>query len=150
VEFSDTIGSLLAKRPSNQIVSIGPEQTVYEALEILAQHNIGALLVISGDKLAGMISERDYSRKIILRGLESRRTKVGEIMTSPVVAVNPRQTIDECMAIMTENDFRHLPVLEGQRVLGVVSMGDLVKWIIGDQEETIHALEGYIAGDYPK
>ena len=114
----------------------------------MAQKNIGALPVI-GDELLGIISERDYTRKVILRGRSSRETDVREIMSKPVLAVRPEQSVEECMRIMTESRVRHLPVLDSGRVVGIVSIGDLVKWIIQAQSVTIDQLEGYITGQYP-
>jgi CBS domain-containing protein len=149
MKASNTIGAVLKGKEGNKILSIAPDDSVYEAIEKMAEYDIGALMVIANQRLVGILSERDYTRKGILMGHPSRETRVGQIMTTPVMTVTPQHTVDECMAMMTEHRIRHLPVLQGETVVGMISIGDLVKWVITGHEETIQALQGYITGGYP-
>jgi CBS domain-containing protein len=148
MEISGTIGSVLKNKGENRILSIAPEQSVYKAIEMMAEYDIGALLVLSGHQLVGILSERDYTRKGILMGHPSRETLVEQIMTTPVVSVSPQHSVDECLAMMTQHRIRHLPVLQDGMVVGLISIGDLVKWVISGHEQTIQALQGYITGGY--
>ncbi len=148
IKMSGTVGSIL-KHKGSEVWFVTPDQTVYEAIERMADKAVGALLVVLDGKLVGIISERDYARKVILKGRSSRTTLVKEIMTSPVIFVTPAQAVDECMDIMTRNRIRHLPIMENEKVLGVVSIGDLVKWAVSEQEETIEHLQNYISSRYP-
>ncbi|MBV9771237.1 MAG: CBS domain-containing protein [Bryobacterales bacterium] len=147
-QSSDTLESVLRLK-GRQVWSIAPTATVYEALVRMAEKSVGALLVLSEGRLAGIISERDYARKVILKDRSSKDTQVSEIMTSHVTTASPQNTIEECLRTMTENRIRHLPVLDGDNVIGVVSIGDLVNWTISAHEETIGQLQGYIEGRYP-
>ena len=130
----------------HDVWSIGCDVTVYDALKLMAERNIGAVLVMDADRLGGILSERDYARKVVLQGKSATDTSVGEIMTERVVYVRPEQSTEECMALMTDKRVRHLPVLEDERVIGVISIGDVVKAIISQQEFMIEQLEQYITG----
>jgi CBS domain-containing protein len=140
-----TLRQVLHEKGKN-IWTVHPDATVYDALQLMADKNIGAVLVLENGNLTGIMSERDYARKVILEGKSSRETTVREIMTDKVLYVRPEQTIEECMAIMTEKHFRHLPVLEDGVVIGVISIGDVVHAVISEQKFIIHQLENYIAG----
>ncbi|HEX4342729.1 MAG TPA: CBS domain-containing protein [Verrucomicrobiae bacterium] len=130
------------------IWSVSPDSTVFEAIEMMANKNIGALLVMQGEKLVGIITERDYTRKVALKGKASRQTQVREILSGDVLNVTPFHSVEECMRLMTEHRVRHLPVIDGSRIVGIISIGDLVNWTISSQNATIHQLETYISG-YP-
>ena len=134
----------LLQAKGREIHSIGPDTRVFDALKLMAEKDIGALVVTDGGRLAGIISERDYARKVILHGKSSHEMLVREIMTAKVITVNPAQTVEECMALMTSKRIRHLPVTDGDRLVGVLSIGDLVKEVIAEQEATIKQLESYI------
>ncbi len=138
------VSELLKKRAHSVIHSVSPDNTVLEAIQLLADKSIGAVMVMEGEKLVGIFSERDYTRKIALVGKNSRETKVSEIMTSPVLYVSPKNRTRECMALMSEKGFRHLPVLDGNKVVGMISIRDLMNDIIEDHEFTIAQLESYI------
>ncbi|OGT58461.1 MAG: histidine kinase [Gammaproteobacteria bacterium RIFCSPHIGHO2_12_FULL_63_22] len=137
--------SQILERKGSRVVAIGEDQPVLEAVRLMAEHHIGAVLVMRGDELTGIASERDYARKIVLQGRSSSDTPVATIMSSPVVCVAPSESVGDCMAIMTERHIRHLPVLEGGRILGIVSIGDLVKEVIEDQKQEISYLQQYIS-----
>lgn len=145
MELTGQIGSLLGKKGS-QIWSLAPTATVYDAVVMMAEKQVGALPVLDGDTLVGIVSERDYARKVILQGRASRDTPVTEIMSSPVLTVTPSDTVEYCMRLVTEKRIRHLPVVESGRIVGMVSIGDLVNWTITAQQEAIAHLETYISG----
>ena len=134
----------LLDRKGRAVYAIGPEDPVLEAIQMMADHHVGALIVLRNDELAGIVSERDYARKVILMGRSSAETPAWQIMTSPVHTVAPDSTLDECMRLMTDKRIRHLPVVEGTRVVGMISIGDLVKAVIEEQQRTIEQLESYI------
>jgi CBS domain-containing protein len=132
-----------------QVWTVASDVTVYDAIRTLAERNVGALLVMDGDRLAGIFSERDYTRKIILQGRASKDTKVGAIVSSPVLTVVPEETVENCMKLMTERRIRHLPVVRDGSVIGVVSIGDLVNWIISVQQVALEQMQSYLSGGYP-
>ncbi|HEX9795446.1 MAG TPA: CBS domain-containing protein [Anaerolineales bacterium] len=146
MKASRKVSHLLANK-GDQVWSIGPDETVYDALVLMADKGIGALLVMQGTAIAGIFSERDYARRVALEGKTSRQTPVRDVMTSDVVVVRPDQSIPDCMALMTNRRIRHLPVVDKDRVVGVVSIGDVVKEIIAEQEFTIEQLEKYIGSN---
>jgi CBS domain-containing protein len=147
MDVTGTIEAILAQK-GTEIFSIAPDATVYEAVALMAEKNIGALLVVQDGKLVGLISERDYTRKVMLRGKKSRETLVREIMSSDLTVVSPREPVANCLRMMTDKRIRHLPVLEGDKIRGVISIGDLVKWVIATQSAAIQHLEMYISGGY--
>ena len=148
MKLYDSVERIL-KQKGSQVYSIAPHVTVYEAVEKMAEKDIGSLVVMDGTDLVGLISERDYVRNVALKGRSSKDLKVHEIMSSPAITVNPKTTVDECMRHMTDKRLRHLTVVDGGNVVGIVSIGDLVNWIITIQDFTIQQLEDYISGKYP-
>ncbi len=142
---NSTISEILSRK-GTAAWSISPDATVYEAVQLMADKNVGAVLVTENGKLAGIISERDYARKVVLKGKSSKTTKVREILSSNVIHVTPSHTVEDCMRLMTDRHIRHLPVLDGDAIVGVVSIGDLVNWIISAQQTAISQLQTYITG----
>ncbi len=148
MKVTGNVSTVLTNKGS-AVWSVDADETVYRAITLMAEKNIGAVLVMRGDRLVGILSERDYTRKVILKGRASKDTRVREIMAAPPITVTPEHTVDECLHIMTENRVRHLPVLVEEKVAGLVSIGDLVNWVISAQSAAIDHLEGYISGKYP-
>lgn len=147
MEIAGTISAIVRDK-GGKLYSISPTATVFDAIDSMATRNIGALLVMEGDRLIGVVSERDYTRKVALKGKQSKSTPCSEIM-APVISVTPESSIEEAMRLMTEHRIRHLPVLENGRVIGVVSIGDLINWIIQTQREVLNSMEDFISGKYP-
>ena len=147
MDVSGHIGAILNQKDGN-VFSIAPDATVFKAIEMMADKNVGALVVMNGEKLVGIISERDYTRKVFLRGKSSKETRVDEIMSGDVTTTKPQESVDECLRLMTEKHIRHLPVVDGGKVIGIISIGDLVKHVISCQSATIAHLENYISGGY--
>jgi CBS domain-containing protein len=141
-----TTAAQILEGKGHAVWSVAPDAFVYEALKLMAERNVGALVVLEGDELKGIFSERDYARKVILAGKSSREITVEEIMSPAVITVRPHQSVEECMALMTDKRIRHLPVVEGSRLVGVISIGDAVKAIISEREFTIEQLQSYIRG----
>ena len=140
-----TISEILTQKGAT-VWSVSPDTTVFEAIVMMTDKNVGALLVTENGKLAGIISERDYTRKVVIKGKSSKTTAVKEILSSQVIHVSPSHTVEECLRLMTDHRFRHLPVLEGDKIVGIISIGDLVNWIISAQHTTISQLQTYITG----
>ena len=145
----DAVSSVLRRKSGERtVLSISPDASVYEAIALMADNSIGALLVVSNGLLVGIMSERDYARKVVLQSRSSKDTRVSDIMTSPVITVSPAHTVEECMRLMTDKRIRHLPVIDGAAIAGIVSIGDLVRSVITVQGETIQYLQQYINGHY--
>ena len=144
---SGTINEILNHK-GGSVWTIAPDATVFEAIQMMSDKNVGALLVTDNQKLVGVISERDYTRKVFLRGKHSRETKVAEIMSTNLTVTHPREPVEKCLRLMTDKHIRHLPVMDGDKVIGVISIGDLVKHIISCQSAAIAHLESYIHGGY--
>jgi CBS domain-containing protein len=147
MEVSGNIGGILNQK-RGEVFSIAPDSTVFEAIKMMSDKNVGALLVMKGEKLVGVISERDYTRKVFVRGKSSKETRVDEIMSKDVFTTTAQEGVDKCLALMTDKHIRHLPVLENDKVVGVISIGDLVKHVISCQSAAIAHLENYISGGY--
>jgi len=147
MDVSGTISAIMNHK-SGEVFSISPDAMVFEAIEMMAKKNVGALLVMEQERLVGVISERDYTRKVFLRGKHSRETKVAEIMSTNLTVTHPREPVEKCLRLMTDKHIRHLPVMDGDKVIGVISIGDLVKHIISCQSAAIAHLESYIHGGY--
>lgn len=142
-----TVRQILDSKKSSQIISVGPDSTVFDALQLMAGKDVSAVLVLENERLVGIFTERDYARKLILQGRNSKETRIGDLMTQNLLTVSPSQTVEGIMAIMTENRFRHLPVVERGNLIGIVTIGDAVKAVMDQQQQTIQQLAGYIAGD---
>ena len=148
MEIAGSVGGILASKGS-AVWSIAPNAMVFDAIQLMAEKNVGALPVVEDGKLVGMVSERDYTRKVILKGKSSKETPIKDIMTQELLTVHPGDSINECMHLMTDKRVRHLPVIEDDKMVGLVSIGDLVRRTISAQTATIDNLEKYITGDYP-
>jgi CBS domain-containing protein len=145
MDVSGTIDAILCQK-GTEIFSVAPDATVFDAIQLMADKNVGALVVVENGQLLGLVSERDYTRKVMLKGKRSRETKVHEIMSSQLTITHPREGVEKCLRMMTENRIRHLPVVDGDTLRGVISIGDLVKWVISAQNAAIEHLENYLYG----
>jgi CBS domain-containing protein len=148
MNITGTVDAVLQHK-SHQLWSVPPDATVFDAIQLMADKNIGALLVMSGERLVGVFSERDYTRKIALKGKSSKHTPVNEVVSSPIISVPPGSSVEECMRTMTEHRVRHLPVMDGEKLIGLVSIGDLVNWTISAQHVALNQMADYISGKYP-
>ena len=148
MEIQGAVRDILQSK-GGQVWTTGPKDTVYEAIGLMGEKNIGSLVVVDNGEVVGVLSERDYSRKVVLHGRTSRDTLVGDILGQPVITIRRKDSIERCMQLMTEHRVRHLPVVDEDRLIGLISMGDLVRWVMESQNHTILQLQGYIAGDYP-
>jgi CBS domain-containing protein len=149
MEVSGRVSAILARKKISTVWLIGPNAMVIDAIQLMDEKNVGSLPVVDNGTLVGIVSERDYTRKVILKGRSSKETPVSDIMTEQLLTVNPSDSVTECMRIMTEKRVRHLPVLEGSDLVGILSIGDVVNWFISAQTATIDNLERYLTGDYP-
>ena len=147
MDVSGNISAILNQK-GGEIYAVSPKDSVFDAVSLLAEKNVGAVLVMDGETLVGLVSERDYTRKVMLRGKRSRETTVAEIMSTDLKTVQPREAVGDCLRLMTDKRIRHLPVVDGNKVVGVISIGDLVKWVIDCQSAAIAHLESYISGGY--
>jgi CBS domain-containing protein len=149
MEIQGTVRDILQSKGGGQVWTTSPQNTVYEAIGLMGEKNIGALVVLEDGAVVGVLSERDYSRKVVLQGRTSRDTRVEEILSRPAITVRRKDSIERCMQLMTDHRIRHLPVVEENKLVGLISMGDLVRWAMESQNHTILQLQGYISGEYP-
>jgi CBS domain-containing protein len=149
MEITDSVTTILQHKGPAFVQAVTPDTFVYDAIKLMADRNIGWVLVMDGGTLLGILSERDYTRKVVLQGRSSKTTTVSEIMTREVICVTPQHGVEETLRIVTQNRVRHLPVKDGERIVGLISIGDLVKWVINAQRSALSQLEAYVAGGYP-
>lgn len=149
MEITDSVATILEHKGQSPVQSVAPDTTVFDAIKLMADRNIGCVLVMDGGALLGILSERDYTRKVVLQGRSSKTTTVREIMTTEVICVTPKHGVEDTLRIVTESRVRHLPVKDGERIIGLISIGDLVKWVINAQRSALSQLEAYVAGGYP-